>query len=67
MGILEGVGLEVEVLVNHAAAEEYPCRQLSSDDNPRTTAIYRRYIQSREDAVFSFHCGIGAGESLARD
>lgn len=39
-GILATVGLEVEVLVNHAAAEEYlySCRQPNSDDGRETTA-----------------------------
>lgn len=67
MGIVAGVGLEVEVLVNHAAAEEYPCRQLNSDDSPDNTAIHQCYIQSQENAVFSFRCGVRARESPGRD
>lgn len=67
MGILAGVGLEVEVLVNHAAAEEYPCRQLNSNESLETTAVYRRYIQSQENAVFAFRCGVRAGDSPAKD
>lgn len=67
MGILAGVGLEVEVLVNHAAAEEYPCRQLNLDSTPGGTAVFCRYIQSQENAVFAFRCSVRAGESPARD
>lgn len=67
MGILAGVGLEVEVLVNHAAAEEYPCRQLNSNESLEATAAYRRYIQSQENAVFAFRCGVRASESPAKE
>lgn len=67
MGILADLGLEVEVLVNHAAAEEYPCRHPNSDDGGVTNAVHRRYIRSQENAVFAFRCGVRAGESPAKD
>lgn len=67
MCILEDVGLEVEVLVNHRATKEYPYRQPNSDGGLDTTAVCRRYIQSEDGAVFSFRCSVRAGESAARE
>ncbi|KAK2596347.1 hypothetical protein N8I77_013243 [Diaporthe amygdali] len=67
MCILEDVGLEVEVLVNHRATKEYPYRQPNSDGGLDTTAVCRRYIQSEEGALFSFRCSVRAGESAARE